>query len=305
MEDHGEKAFDFANASVYDLRGFFAKMDTLRDADKAPPADVYRWTDIDYAFDGTPNHTLDVYYPVGTGEALPVILNIHGGGWTYGHKGQYQYYCMALAQQGFTVVNCNYRLAPEYRFPAPLEDVCMVMQWMKNNAAHYYMDLDRFFITGDSAGAQIASQVLVMLTNPEYQGLFEFPVPNLTVRAAALNCGVYDLLGRMFDPAGNPIPPGMHYMPENYGERFEQLDVLNALTEDYPPVYLMGSVNDPISKQGLEPFHALIKDKGVSVKAVWFGQDNPKLGHVFHINVSLPEAALCIKDEIAFFKEHC
>lgn len=53
---------------------------------------------------------------------IPVIVSVHGGGWGYGDKERYQYYCMSLAQQGFAVVNFSYRLASKYKFPAPLED---------------------------------------------------------------------------------------------------------------------------------------------------------------------------------------
>ena len=65
---------------------------------------------------------MDVYRPRDTDAVIPVIVSVHGGGWGYGDKERYQYYCMSLAQQGFAVVNFSYRLASKYKFPAPLED---------------------------------------------------------------------------------------------------------------------------------------------------------------------------------------
>ena len=66
-----------------------------------------------------------------------VILYLHGGGYVYGSAERYRFYCADLAQRGFTVVNFNYRLAPEYSFPAPLEDLNAVMAWVAANAGPY------------------------------------------------------------------------------------------------------------------------------------------------------------------------
>lgn len=295
---------DLSKISYAELRSLFARGDWKRDMDKVPPEDIVRWTDLDYALDGTPCHTLDVYYPKGTKQPLPTILNIHGGGWTYGTKGQYQYYCMYLAQQGFTVVNCNYRLAPENRYPAALIDICTVMQWIKDQSSRFPFDVGHFFLVGDSAGAQLASQICAMLTNPAYRSEFDFPIPEMQVKAAALNCGVYDLHGTMYNPDGSPSSRGTDYMPSPMPSA-AQLDVFAALTKDYPPVYLMGSVNDPISVQGLEPFLTVLREKNLTVTEAWYGQENPELHHVFHVNISHPIAQKCNLDEIEFFKKYC
>lgn len=299
-----EKRVDLSQITYAELRSLFAQGDTQRDLDKIPPEDIMRWTDLDYALDGTPSHTLDVYYPKGTSEALPVIVNIHGGGWTYGTKGQYQYYCMYLAQQGFSVVNFNYRLAPEHRYPAALMDICMVLQWIKDQSGRFPFDVEKLFLVGDSAGAQLASQICAMLANPVYCAKFDFEVPEIRIRAAAMNCGVYDLPGTMYNSDGTTSSRGLDYMPERMPDE-GQLDVFAALTEDYPPVYLMGSVNDPISVQGLAPFLKVLREKELWVTEAWYGQGNPELHHVFHINISLPEAQKCNLDEVAFFKNYC
>ena len=59
---------------------------------------------------------LDVYRQKDATGKLPVIVSVHGGGWVYGDKERYQFYCMDLAERGFAVVNFSYRLAPEYKF---------------------------------------------------------------------------------------------------------------------------------------------------------------------------------------------
>lgn len=71
----------------------------------------------------------------GTDHPLPVIVSVHGGGWVFGSKEGYQFYCMSLAQLGFTIVNFSYRLAPEFPFPANIEDINSVMSWVMISTA--------------------------------------------------------------------------------------------------------------------------------------------------------------------------
>ena len=126
----------------YQIRAQFTAADDARDAGLTSPADIVRFDDIQYGPDPVWN-VLDVYRPAGAVGALPVLVSFHGGAWVYGDKERYQYFCMALAQQGFAVVNFTYRLAPEFQFPAPLEDANAVFQWIGEHAAQYGFDTDR------------------------------------------------------------------------------------------------------------------------------------------------------------------
>lgn len=114
------------------IRREFKKGDDIRDAGLTAPDDVIRYKDIAYGKDSA-MQVLDVYRPKDTKGNLPVIVSVHGGGWVYGDKELYQYYCMSLAQRGFAVVNFTYRLAPEYQFPAPVEDTNSVLAWILDN----------------------------------------------------------------------------------------------------------------------------------------------------------------------------
>lgn len=287
-----------------DLRRMFAANDAKRDEDLLPPDDVYRMTDQDYALDGCPEHTLDVYYPVGTEGTLPVILNVHGGGWTYGSKGIYQYYCMSLAQQGFTVINMNYRLAPESRFPAQLEDVFTALSFINERKERYHCDMDHLFLIGDSAGAQLVSQICVLVTNPKYRSLFDLTIPEISIKAAVMNCGVYNVKDSFFAEDDKRMGIADSYLPENAEKEtiLKQMDVLAYITEDFPPACLMGSVNDAISLTDTDAFEELLKSKGIEVLSLWYGQEDPQLGHVFHVNISLEAARECNEREIAFMR---
>ena len=101
------------------IRAEFAEGDNKRDAGLKTPENIVRYDDIIY---GTESkwQKLDVYRQKDATGKLPVIVSVHGGGWVYGDKERYQFYCMDLAERGFAVVNFSYRLAPEYKFPASL-----------------------------------------------------------------------------------------------------------------------------------------------------------------------------------------
>ena len=96
------------------IRKLFREGDDRRDAGLTTPEGIRRFDDIVYGEDAE-RQILDVYRPKDKAGVLPVIVSVHGGGWVYGDKERYQYYCMDLACRGFAVVNFTYRLAPEYK----------------------------------------------------------------------------------------------------------------------------------------------------------------------------------------------
>ncbi|MBQ4364659.1 MAG: hypothetical protein II804_00150, partial [Clostridia bacterium] len=74
--------------------GFVGQSDRKRLATLPEPDTLTRVTDLRYLDDGDPMHMLDVYYPEGTAEPLPVIIDVHGGGWMYGDKELNRLYCL-------------------------------------------------------------------------------------------------------------------------------------------------------------------------------------------------------------------
>lgn len=179
------------------VRKAFAAGDMVRDAGLKTPEDVQRFDDIVYGEDKV-WQSLDVYRPkaINIEEKHPVIVSVHGGGWVYGDKKLYQYYCMSLAQRGFAVVNFSYRLAPESKFPASIIDTNLVFGWILDHAEEYGLDSENIFAVGDSAGAHMLGLYTNLCTNPEYAKVYKekfgIQTPqDLKIRAVALNCGQY------------------------------------------------------------------------------------------------------------------
>ena len=94
---------------------------------------------------------------------LPVLVFFHGGGWVIGTLDAYDQMCSELALGGgCVVVSVDYRLAPEHRFPAALEDACLATAWIARHAADLGGDPRRVAVGGDSAGANLAAVTCLM-----------------------------------------------------------------------------------------------------------------------------------------------
>jgi acetyl esterase len=94
---------------------------------------------------------------------LPIVVYLHGGGWVLGDLDGVDPICRSIANQAdCIVVSVDYRLAPEHKFPAAVEDAYAVTNWVTNNAGDINGDKTRIAIAGDSAGGNIAAAVALM-----------------------------------------------------------------------------------------------------------------------------------------------
>ena len=294
---------------VQEIRKNWAKSDAERDRGLTTPENIVRHDDISYGSYGEWN-LLDIYYTNDTTDPKPAIVSIHGGGWVYGTKEVYQHYCMKLAQRGFTVVNFNYRLAPENPYPAALEDINQVFFYLEQHGEEYYVDVNNLFVVGDSAGAQLASQYLAALTNPEYAKLLELEIPRVTVRAAALNCGIYDIknLGLQVAELADRIREYMDGDPEKRKGMgrgsWDSMDVMKYITGNFPPAFVMSAYYDFLKKYA-KPMYEHLTGLGIECRFEIYGTKEQKhMGHVFHVDCKSDEADKCNDEECAFFREY-
>ena len=284
------------------LRRGAGKSDRQRDRIIPFPAGVMQSCDHSYGPYGKAN-LLDVYWPEGA-DLLPVIVNIHGGGYVYGNKEIYKRYCMDLARRGFTVVNINYRLAPRWKFPAPLEDIHNALVWLTDQGENYHADTERIFLVGDSAGAQLASQYAAMVTNPKYMALFAplKPHPGIAIQAVGLNCGMYDAKQQASAPRKGI---SLDYMGRKLSANDPRLDVLGAITEHFPPAHITTACHDFL-RPAAQPMLDLLTGKGILCKMDLYGsEEDAATGHVFHINILKQDAIRCNDDQCAFFRQFC
>lgn len=286
------------------IRREFGAKDDERDRGIEVFQNIRRFCDIQYGPDPEWN-VLDVYRPYDKdGQTLPVIVSVHGGAWVYGDKERYQFYCMDLSQNGFAVINYTYRLAPENKWPAPFEDTNFVMQWLKENADRYQLDLNRVFAVGDSAGAHLLSLYTSIMCDPEYARFYNFTPPEgVKFSALALNCGYYnvDLSPEKIEQT-RPLVDA--FLPE-HGSEHEQwlMTPCYHVTENYPPVLLTTAENDFLKLSAPYMLGALLK-ADIPVEFRYYQSEEKKLGHVFMLNMHLEEAHACNREACDYFRRY-
>ena len=112
------------------------------------------------------------YRPLGAEERPPVVVYLHGGGWTIGDLDTHDEPCRALAAgTGAVVVSVDYRLAPEHPFPAAVDDAYAAVCFVAENADDLGIDPDRLVVAGDSAGGNLAAVVSLMARDRSGPGI--------------------------------------------------------------------------------------------------------------------------------------
>jgi acetyl esterase/lipase len=102
---------------------------------------------------------MDVYFPDSFTSPAPAVVYVHGGGWSSGDKRQAAEIGSGLQEHAFIVISLNYRLAPEYAYPAQIEDVKCAVRHLRANAGAYGLDPARIGAVGTSAGAHLAAML--------------------------------------------------------------------------------------------------------------------------------------------------
>jgi acetyl esterase len=116
------------------------------------------------------DHKLDVYVPARAERPLPVVMYVHGGGFSMLSKETHRVMAFSIASRGYLTFNVNYRLGPRHLYPAPLEDVTQALLWVRDHCRAYGGDPDRIVIAGESAGGNLVTTLAVM-------GAYERPEP--------------------------------------------------------------------------------------------------------------------------------
>jgi len=134
-------------------------------AQAAEPAEIEYHEDVIYGAGGGAPLKLDWARPKQFTEPLPAIIFIHGGGWAHGDKKIHRDEAQAVAKLGYFSATIGYRLAPQHRFPAQVEDCKCAIRYLRANAEELGLDPNRIGAIGFSAGAHLV--MMLATTEPE------------------------------------------------------------------------------------------------------------------------------------------
>lgn len=119
------------------------------------PPGVHALRDLEYVANGHERHRLDLYLPERASSPLPLILWVHGGGWSGGSKASPP--ALHLVPKGFAVASIHYRLSQHAIFPAQIHDCKAAVRWLRAHADQYGIDKQRIGAWGSSAGGQLVA----------------------------------------------------------------------------------------------------------------------------------------------------
>lgn len=281
------------------------KADQRRIASQTAPDAVSTVCDIPYINDLNKYHLLDIYYPRGNNKILPVIMDIHGGGWWYGTKEINKYYCMALAQKGFVVVNINYRLIDRVLFIEQLRDVFAAVKWVDDNIEKYNGDINNVFITGDSAGGQLCLLTAQFNTSADARKKLFLEDNNIVFKAAAVTSPAADLISPNIKLNSN-LTSLLGTTKHKNSPYYYLMDFKNVADRNFPPVYIVTSSGDFLRSQSYR-ISSILSDLKVEHRLRDFTETyrGKKLGHVFSVIDPFIEPSKKVINELTgFFKSH-
>lgn len=282
------------------------RMDDKRIATLTPPSGVTEINNIAYLDDGHIHHQLDVYYPEGTKETdrLPVLIDIHGGGWMYGDKELNKYYCLELATKGFVVFNMSYRLYPEVNARQQLWDISNCLKWISENLASYPCDTDNIYLTGDSAGGMLAAFTAMLSESEKMRDLYDTPDFSLKFNAVGLTSPVPRMNGDFPVNYYTRIMLGKDYEKEKWADYVNLEDILTL--GKMPPTFLLTSSGDFLARKETRIAAESLRKAGIDHQLMDFEKYNGvDLPHVFPVIYPFnEESQRAINEMLAFFRKY-
>lgn len=252
---------------------------------------------------------LDVYFPASAARPLPTIVWVHGGGFLAGHKGLVAPYLKILAARGYTTVALGYSLAPARQYPTPVRQANAALAYLEENAERLHVDPERFFLAGDSAGAQVAAQLANVISDPSYARTVGISpsIQRQQLRGVILHCGVFDLgLARFDGPFG-------HFMRtivwsysgrKEFGEaaRLPEFSIPRFVTAQFPPAFISAGNGDPLLAHSKALADALIA-RGVKLDSLFFPEDyKPRLPHEYQFNLDSGAGREALEHAVRFLR---
>jgi acetyl esterase/lipase len=249
--------------------------------------------DLAYRPDAGRDGLLDLVLPDRPGPH-PWLLWAHGGGWHFGSKDDVLPYVELLARRGVAGAVVNYPRAPRAAHPAAPDAVRAALAHLRAHADDLGLDPDRVVLAGDSAGAQVAAEVVA--ADPA------------AFRGALLFCGIYDPAAlddsdRMFEAVLESAMWSVarsRRWPDSAACR--AMTVLDHVTPAFPPTFLASGDADPLTRRQTPPMAARLRELGVPLEEYVGGTAGEPAGHEFQFRLETAAAQQALERAAAFLE---
>ena len=271
---------------------------------QAPP--IPEWVkverDLEYARIGEMPLLLDLFRPESAGQPLPLVVWVHGGGWSGGDKAANP--ALPLSGRGYVVASINYRLSGVAKFPAQIEDCRAAIRWLRANAAKYNLDPKRVGVWGSSAGGHLVALLGTAGDVTRWDSVGGNADQSARVQAVCDYYGPTDLLAEKMPGKGrgpdSPVGRLLGGPVDELKEIAGQANPINYVTAEDPPFLIFhGEQDETVPIEQSEMLEAALKKAGIVSTFVRV----KNAGHAFLAgsDPSPPEIRTMV---IAFFDKH-
>lgn len=236
------------------------------------------------------------FYPSQIAGKKPCVIVVHGGSWAGGDSQQLPELNSFLATQGYNVASINYRMAPKWQTPAPVEDIVNTIKYMREHADELNIDTTKFVLIGRSAGAQIALLAAYTMHEKDLKGVVDF-------------YGPADMVWGYSIPSNPLIMDSRKVMGQYIGGTYSQVpqkyfacSPLNFVSEHSVPTLIIHGTNDVL----VSPEHSRRLNLALQnnhIKHYWL--QLPWATHGFDYNLNGPGGQISTYTTLQFLNTVC
>ncbi len=286
---------------------FIKRLNSMIEVDKlgnTSPDGLTEIRDIPYKSRDGHDLRLDIYKPQDTpaDAKLPAVIYVHGGALIEGDKIVATGYCRQIAKRGYVVCAVEYRLIPQVRVYEQFADVCAGLDKALEIFPEHGGDIDRIYLTGESAGAYLSVYVTAMQKSEALAKAIGCEPPRPDIKAMGLLGGMFYTIRR--DEIGKYLSRSIYGTDERSHKFAPFKDPENPeILCNIPPCYFMTSKHDMIERYTLD-FAGALGSKGIEYKLHLMGSD-PRFVHAFPIlRPQFPETELVLDEMMKWFESH-
>jgi acetyl esterase/lipase len=216
----------------------------------------------------------DLYLHINANDPVPLLIHIHGGGWTTGDKrgGDGFMKFDPLVNAGFSVASINYRLAPDYKMADMIADVRCAVRSFRAHATEYNIDPDRIGVWGESAGAQLAALLGTMDDGFSAYDIGEYSEFSSRVQAVVDLFGPSDFISWYSDGSHRGLGPTTESIfgsDDIYDPIYTDASPVTHISSDDPPFLILhGNADETVPLSQSQEFYTKLLAAGVDAQLV-------------------------------------
>lgn len=246
-----------------------SQTDTKRDAVEQATAeprqyDYKKFPNVAYVREADYTLLCDIYQPLGEGP-FPAVVAIHGGAWTHGSKLSMIRHAWKLARAGYVVVSINYRLAPEYKFPAQVHDCKRAVRWIRAKQEKLKIDPEQIAVFGYSAGGHLGAMLGATDDSDGLDGELSKEEKKFSARVQCVVVG-----GGPCEFSWIKSRALVHWIgdnPQNAPELYTRASPLHYVSNDDPPfIFFHGGGDGVVPVESAKKMHERLSEIGVASK---------------------------------------